>query len=190
MRIIGDVHGDYDTYEKITKNCENSIQIGDMGIGMKFETNPNHYSENHMFFRGNHDNPSECLNTPNFLGDYGYKNGVFWLSGAESVDSKRRSEGIDYWANEQLSVSQFESALYLYEKYKPRIVLSHDAPQSIICSMFTYIHKNTLTRQALDAAYQIHQPEYWVFGHHHKTKHYQDKSTKFICLGSLDYIDL
>ena len=33
--FIGDVHGKYNRYRDIIRDCENTIQVGDMGIGFR-----------------------------------------------------------------------------------------------------------------------------------------------------------
>lgn len=70
MRIIGDVHGHIADYMTLAAASQESIQIGDMGLGFRgvsLEPNPAH-----RFFRGNHDAPQACREHPNYLGDWGY----------------------------------------------------------------------------------------------------------------------
>ena len=69
MRFIGDVHGKWKKYKRIIKDCDASIQVGDLGLGFvrkhgwsagQIYSNPPHYAMvkgDHKFIRGNHDNP-------------------------------------------------------------------------------------------------------------------------------------
>ena len=190
IRIIGDVHGLISKYQALTAAADRSIQIGDMGLGFKdvnLEPSPHH-----KFFRGNHDSPQSCRNHPNYLGDFGYDAalGLFWFSGADSIDRHLRREGVSWWRDEELSVTQFEEALELYERVKPRVVLSHDGPQAFIAVLFG-IKSRSRTRQALQAAYELWQPELWLFGHHHVMREFQSpEGTLFMCLPSLGWIDV
>lgn len=186
IRIIGDCHGHIDSYLKVIKDAPFSIQLGDMGIGFYDVNLPTEQSENHKFIRGNHDNPDECRKHPAYLGEFGAfeKEGVkyFFVSGAWSIDYAHRVPGISWWAEEELSHDQLEEATKLYEKTKPDVVLTHDAPISaakLVVERFSpfYIigvdgkHKGDYlpqrTNEALEVMWRLHQPKLWIFGHHH-----------------------
>ena len=191
MRIIGDVHGRIHEYLALNTESDESIQIGDVGFGFKAVSLPT-MPPGHRFFRGNHDGPVLCHARPSSLGDWGYDeaNGLFWFSGADSIDKHLRREGVSWWRDEELSVAEFERALELYEQVKPRVVLSHDGPQDFIRAAFG-IHKKSRTRQALQAAYDLHQPDLWIYGHHHVRREFQSpEGTLFMCLPELGFIDL
>ena len=36
----------------------------------------------------------------------------------------------------------------------------------------------------------VHEPDYWFFGHWHKTMAYKHGKTTYVCLGIHDYIDV
>ena len=190
MRIIGDVHGRIEDYQKLAAGADRSIQIGDMGLGFRgVSLGPN---PAHRFFRGNHDSPKVCRDHPNFLGDWGYDDALdlFWFGGADSIDKHLRREGVSWWRDEELSVADFEAALNLYETVRPRVVLSHDGPQGIVAALFG-IHNRSRTRQALQAAYELWQPCLWVFGHHHSPRDFVSREgTRFVCLPELALVDL
>lgn len=190
MRIIGDVHGRIADYQKLAAGAGESIQIGDMGLGFRSVSLPP--SHTHKFFRGNHDAPEVCRAHPNYMGDCGYDEALdlFWLSGADSIDKYMRREGVSWWRDEELSVAEFEAALDLYERVKPSVVLSHDGPQDYIQALFG-IRDRSRTRQALQAAYELHQPRLWLFGHHHSPRDFVTREgTRFVCLPELALIDL
>lgn len=200
--VIGDVHGRTDTYQKIVRRLppgQRSIQVGDMGIGFK-GVGLHEMSQEHKWFRGNHDNPTKCREHVNYLGDYGYlpEDKLFWLAGAYSIDRNYRVEGVSWWNDEELSIEELGKAVNLYEETKPEYVLTHECPseaaifmlQSLIGQYFNGKKDcaNSRTAQALQLMYEIHQPKEFVFGHYHvdKTFHLkQDSRTKFTCVAEL-----
>jgi predicted phosphodiesterase len=95
VRIIGDVHGNYQKYLEIIKESEYSIQIGDLGLNYDFFKKNNVNSNNHVFFGGNHDNYDTINSCNNNLGDFGFKQlgdfKFFFVRGAWSIDNKLRN---------------------------------------------------------------------------------------------------
>ena len=205
VRIIGDIHGKFNSYKQIAEQAEHSIQIGDFGVGfagdMWHETvNEFHESGNHRFIRGNHDNPSKCKNEMvGYISDATVEDDVMFIGGAWSIDHQWRTEGLDWWADEELSQKEFQLVIDTYEKVKPRVVITHDFPESIAYEMFlkhnlglggsSEQHK-TITGTALETMFEIHQPEFWFVGHWHITKDITVNGTKFQCLGELEYLDI
>lgn len=112
-------------YFKILTELKNdSIQLGDLGIGfIKTQNYNNKFNfDNHKFIRGNHDNPEICKKHKNYLGDYGITSqGLFFISGADSLDKKYRTPMINWWQNEELTTNDFKKCLNLYKKEKPEI---------------------------------------------------------------------
>lgn len=190
MRIIGDVHGRVSEYQALADAAGKSIQIGDMGLGFRgVHLEPNH---RHKFFRGNHDSPQACRAHPNYMGDWGYDEtlNLFWFAGADSIDRHLRREGVSWWRDEELSLDEWQRALDLYEQVRPSLVLSHDGPQLFIEAGFG-IRDRSRTRQALQAAYELHQPEAWLFGHHHVRREFMSsEGTLFVCLPELGWVDI
>jgi len=140
MWFIGDVHGKVHLYEKILKGLpegSKSIQIGDMGVGFEGVRLYNEPNSPHRFIRGNHDSPSACRAHRRYLGDFGYlpEEGIFYLGGAWSIDAQWRTPGESWWADEELSPEAFGEAQQLYQKVKPRIVVTHEAPTKAALEM-------------------------------------------------------
>ena len=54
LRLIGDIHGKYDHYLNLVKDCQYTLQVGDLGFDYEpiFHLDP----EKHRFIGGNHDN--------------------------------------------------------------------------------------------------------------------------------------
>lgn len=197
VRIIGDVHGKIDEYKKITEDCNYSIQIGDIGFKKEWDRVANEISGGkHKIIAGNHDDYNTLVHVENYLGDFGgdistFEIPFFYVRGAYSLDNKYRTMDIDIWPEkEEISYSLLGTAIKVYERVKPEIVISHDAPKPVTMEMFNPIyHYPSRTVQALDQMLEIHQPKLWIFGHWHITSYKKINDTMFICLGELEFID-
>lgn len=175
-----------------------SLQVGDMGIGFpdsgKYSKNGAEWSPevdiNHLFLRGNHDDPTLCRSHPNYLGDYGFaeKPNIFYVGGGYSVDHTFRIPNLTWWTDEELSKEQFYTAFELYEKSKPKIMVSHECPLAMkvdsVTNKWKFDH-NSRTEIMLQSMFEIHQPEYWIYGHHHQKKETDKNGTHFVCLDEL-----
>lgn len=193
MLFIGDVHGKFDRLRKIIHDIDDKIvQIGDLGLGFPGHPDPKDLPDNFKFIRGNHDNPTVCRVNTHYLGDYGYlkDEGIYFISGADSIDKAYRILGRDWWIDEQLSSLQFDEILVDIETKKPRIIVTHDMPMSLMEPFFGYKPYSNLTILALDAIFAIHKPEIWIFGHHHIAIDTVVDGTRFICLPELGTITL
>lgn len=244
MWIIGDVHGQFETWiwilqqMELTKDFEEgmyghymdelpasvarqaldnreamghkgldcSLQLGDFGIFFEYQYESGKIAgkpwpdpSKHKFFRGNHDNPNLIKDLPGYLGDWGYNatQNLFWLAGGWSIDRKYRTEGIDWWADEELSNGELTNALALYEDVKPRIMITHEAPTVAKNLFLDHFGMNNIgyssqTEKCLQMMWDIHKPDIWVFGHFHRRWSAEilapagsSGSTKFECLGEM-----
>jgi len=200
--IIGDTHGKFELYYSLIKKygIEESIQVGDMGIGFgnddlyyAYADEINTEDENHLFIRGNHDDPAACNKCPHYLGDWGYMEeyGIFYVGGAWSIDREWRTEGQDWWPDEEIVSSEWDAIRTAYNKIKPRIVLTHDCPLDLYASMLGHFRIiPTLTSRSLNGLFFDHQPEKWIFGHHHQSNVYDYLGTEFRCLNELEAYEL
>lgn len=204
IKVIGDVHGKTGDYKRLVRSMapgQRSIQIGDVGLGFK-DVRLHDMSDDHKFFRGNHDNPAKCYASKHYLGDYGFlpEDNLFWVAGAFSIDRERRTEGISWWPDEQLSYQELSAVISLYTKLKPKYVISHEAPARAgrfmlskqMGSYFTAKFEccNSRTNQALQSMFEIHHPKEWVFGHYHVSETFELDGTKFTCVPELGVYDL
>ena len=118
-----------------------------------------------MINMGNHDY-LPFLNDDASLENYFHFNlrSIFSVRGAESIDKHLRTEGLDWFPNEELTYQEGLAAFDAYVEAKPRIVISHDCPQSILESLFKmgWSYGKSQTRQLLQAMFEAHQPEYWL----------------------------
>ena len=176
LLIIGDVHGKINEYWKILQKCDKryySIQVGDFGFSKQHEWHLNNidYSQHQINF-GNHDDYT-YLDKPHSLSNWSIStSGLMTVRGAYSVDKAYRTENVDWWANEELNYEEMQRAIDSYISNKPKIMITHDCPHE--------------ARQSLFGITENHQPELWVFGHHHKSKNEVINGTRFICLAELE----
>lgn len=214
MRFIGDTHGKDDAYLSVIKDCEKSIQVGDFGIGFP-EGNPykaerianklaKGMGSGNRFIRGNHDNPDACKNHANYISDGTLEtlpNGkkIMYIGGALSIDGPDfmpgyRTEGKNWWADEELSDKDLSLLVGTYFTHKPDIMITHECPEQIAQHIFarTMIKDKyySRTRRAFDVMLNEHRPSLWVFGHWHQNKDINSFGTRFICLDELSYIDI
>lgn len=191
MRFIGDVHAKFDRYLELTETAESSIQVGDFGAG--FRDLPL-ISTDHRFIRGNHDNPAICRNSPNWIPDCTVEDRIMFVGGGESIDRVNRTEGLDWWADEQLSTDQFFQAMDTWENSHADIMVTHECPHDISPLLFDKrgmkVRNPSKTSQALSSILWIRRPKIWIFGHWHIGVDEVIDGTRFICLGELQAIDL
>lgn len=201
--FLGDIHGCWGDLNDVLQRNKNTriIQVGDLGLGFNQtytylnlntglweakigKPDPTEFPKNFQFIRGNHDEPTTCRNHPNYLGDYGVsEDGIFFISGAWSIDHGNRTIGVDWWDEEELDYPDLQNAIELYEKIKPKIVVSHTAPSSI-CKILQGSHKKfygSKTEHALETMWSIHKPKYWIFGHWHTVWSKNVLGTQFVC---------
>lgn len=201
--FIGDVHGKFSRYEKIIKDQKNTIQVGDMGVGFRhlggprdglFHKNPPHakmLSGNHRAIRGNHDNPAVCRNHSQFIQDGTVEDGVMFVGGGVSIDKEFRIEGYSWWPDEELSHDELADLIELYEKVKPRVMVTHDCPEGvaeIMCGLVGRVKFDfpSRTRIAFQHMWNIHRPDIWIFGHWHFSFDMVLDKTRCICLAELE----
>lgn len=196
MRFIGDVHGKFAQYERLRSSCSESVQIGDMGVGFrgsKGQEPPLVFG--HRYIRGNHDNPKWCQSDMAWIPDGHVENDMMFVGGALSIDRAHRTEGLDWWADEELSIEELNILVDKYVDIRPRIMVTHECPEEVAAivaggssKMFTQF--SSRTRQAFQSMWSAHSPELWVFGHWHKSFDQMANGTRFICLAELEYKDL
>lgn len=204
--LIGDVHGKWEQYADLLKehSPERSIQVGDLAWGFAGQDTEfmqrrvktletalsNSGGGDNRYIRGNHDNPGACKAHKFCIDDATYEpdTGIFLMGGALSIDRAIRTEGYDWWADEELSHNDLYTAVDTYEATKPRVVITHECPEDVIGYMFPWYHTEfpSRTRQALGSMFAIHQPDLWVFGHWHTSHVASFSGTKFVCLKELE----
>lgn len=206
LRIIGDVHGKFGRYRELIRDVPFSIQVGDMGVGFRgyragelvFLTNPPFKAMSqgrHLFIRGNHDNPEVCARQRYWIPDGTVVDGIFCLGGAVSIDRAYRTEGLDWWPDEECSYAALEKMIDDYAAIKPEVVITHECPDSIAGEILAALRQGrtsdgSRTRQALDCMFAAHQPRRWFFGHWHHSLSFERAETQFRCLAELEHVDV
>lgn len=183
MFFIGDVHGHFNLYQLVLDQIgegAKSIQVGDFGVG--FKPVPELPPEA-KFIRGNHDAPDLCRQHPNYLGDFGVHEEIFYAGGGYSIDAFARKEGVSWWRDEQLNYKQMAEATTLYADTKPEVVVTHQCPQSVEDRIFDFPHRyDNATSKWLDVLFELHKPKLWVFGHYHLSRNKKVNKTRFVCV--------
>lgn len=192
--IIGDVHGRIDSYYKTLQRVKHdSIQVGDFGFKKQHDWHlKNTDSEKHKVNFGNHDY-IPYVNKPHSLGNYSWlpEKNIFTIRGAFSIDRANRTEGLDWFADEELNHQQQLECFDLYVEKKPLIVISHNCPRNIELEYFAnYWYDKTNTTALLQYCFDEHQPKLWIFGHHHRSMDFMENGTRFICLAELETITI
>ena len=120
--------------------------------------------------------------------------------GSWSIDRQFRIEGISWWPEEELTISELNDAVDLYIETKPEIVITHDGPgpfthyilnRYALQSQAWYKESTvnpTRTGQALSAMFEAFQPKIWCIGHWHTDYEKIIKGTRFICINELNHI--
>jgi hypothetical protein len=124
----------------------------------------------HIFIPGNHD---DYLQLPaHALGLFGTCElgpaSFFWVRGAASPDKHARIPGESWWPEEERTYREGLRAIEQYKAVKPRLVLTHDCPGGL-SAQWLGTNRPTRTGQLLDALLAHHQPDLWLFGHHHRS---------------------
>lgn len=198
-RFIGDIHGKMLDYIQIIDGVENSIQVGDFGIGFGTKGDPDfvddliaEYNGKHSFIRGNHDNPEKCKLSKNWIKDGTIENGVMYIGGAYSIDEHSRTAGVDWWPEEELSYVDLDSLVGLYDFIRPRVMVTHTLPIQIPRDHVgkRIFGTGSRTELAFERMFDIHKPEIWIAGHWHLSFDRVIEGTRFIILNELEYIDL
>lgn len=207
LRFIGDVHGEFVKYQSLLADCECSIQLGDFGLGFHPDRVPTYIqdqAQRHFFIRGNHDNPKVCQTYSNFIPDGSFFKdfvgvsdiNLFALGGALSTDKEFRVEGISWFPDEEATIPDLYRFIDHYAQVKPRVVVSHDCPVQMLSQFKHSIASSrdpknqSRTRQALTAMFETFQPPLWAFGHYHVNKDITVQGCRFICVDSLNYVDI
>ncbi len=181
---IGDLHGEpgFPCYAEAIQSPLPTIQVGDFGQG--FGTPPPRRAKD-RYIRGNHDDPTLCRADPHWIPDGTLDNGVLYVGGAASRDRANRVEGRDWWRDEEIDLANWDSILTRHHTHRPRVVVSHDCPESIRDTLFPghADERATRTRQGLQAMLELHDPKSWIFGHWHESRDTVINGTRYIALG-------
>ena len=184
--VLSDVHGNILRCQDIALRNPDVpiIQLGDLGVGWVPSEIIENLPPNFRFFPGNHDNRSRAVTLWNCLGHFGAwgsiydGQGFFFVSGADSKDKAVRTEGVNWWPDEELTYEQGQKCIDEWASCKAEVIISHDLPQRI-AEAFYLIYDRSRTRQILDAMIDARPPKLVVFGHHHRPFHQFHKGIEY-----------
>lgn len=192
ITVIGDVHGKIDLYWKILNKVKSgsSIQVGDFGFRKHHTWHLKNIADNHKVLFGNHDDYT-FLNEKHSLGNYTIINSaIMVIRGGFSIDRSQRIFGIDYFSNEELNCSEQNDIIEVYERVKPKIVITHESPKFLVDNFVSYVEAYSNTCRFLQYLYEVHQPDLWIFGHYHTDYNKIIDKTNFICLAELSTYEI
>lgn len=211
ITVIGDVHGKYDKYKKITKKHDFTVQLGDFGFSewQRLDYDDDIDFNRHKVMGGNHDNYDICIHSNHYLGDFGCYTlnnlKFFFVRGGISIDKVYREvERVNggprsWWSQEQLTFRQMNECLKLYYQEKPDFVITHSCPTRLVKRLtnpdllvkfgFDKGFEDS-TSSFLDVLFNIHEPTLWIHGHMHKSKETKIGDTKFISLNELEVYEI
>jgi predicted phosphodiesterase len=205
------VHAKFKQYREITERCYASgheqmmVQVGDFGLGFQREGDLSNQEildyvqyRNHWIVRGNHDSVPMFRNLDSYIGNqfrfinkFSIVNGMLFVAGAESIDKRIRVSGVDYWPDEELSMPEFYDIIGQAQRSRPTIVFSHAAPSFVAHEMLgSKAEKHSRTEIALAALAERVNPDFWFFGHYHRSWTRKIGSTRFQCLDELEVYTL
>lgn len=193
MLIIGDVHGKVLKYQDLIRYSQKTYQLGDFGFKTEHDWHLQNVDDTkHKVLFGNHDYYPYLNREHSVTSNFIIESGILFIRGAYSIDKVYRTEGRDWFNNEQMS---YEEGLELIDyieslENKPNIIVSHDCPFFLYERFFGIRDGKNLTNQVLQRVFEIMQPDKWIFGHHHKRKQERINGTQFTCLEECGFYSL
>lgn len=198
--IVGDIHGDHHVLRAWSQMTDADVilQVGDFGVMPSAGYPINPYKSFHTptkFIPGNHDDHTwlrgsgpkdEFPANLEYLGRVGcFKLGewtIAYLGGGYSFDYMQRTEGIDWWADEEPTKAELEE----FASYRPDIAITHEGPMCVVHSMFDVNYSDSTLKGLNNLIEHVpeFQPKIWLFGHHHPADmtFFPRGETDFICL--------
>ena len=106
-----------------------------------------------------------------------------FLGGAESTDKHMRSPGVDWWAGETPTYSDFSLFAARLEDEMPDVVVTHDAPLRVEIVRTQRDRAPTPTNLENVIRLSNFKPKMWYFGHHHRMNEWEIDGTTYSCCG-------
>ena len=113
-----------------------------------------------------------------------------FFGGTESTDAAYRTPGLNWWAAETPTEEEFQLLFDNWEKHKPDVIISHEAPTSVRPDRAPGLnphsgYRTNHTSHHLQRVMELtdHQPTLWFYGHHHSLIQQDHYGTRFQCCG-------
>ena len=190
IAFLGDIHEDYNILNIVPPRARRIIQVGDFGFIHLRPCKLTPLIET-WFIDGNHDS-IELLHSlePTWFPDKKNKiqigpnlfyiprgsvhkignSLVGFLGGADSIDLKDRTEGIDWFRDEGIKIremSKLETELKIYDKNLD-VLVTHAVPASTITRIFMGQKNPMPSSNMVEQAVKYFQPALLVCGHIHQ----------------------
>ena len=236
--IYGDSHGEWDKIQDKIKRFDlrdcHLIHVGDIGIGFSRRDKEIEKLDSLNYFfgmrsisflgiAGNHDNPEYFKGNSDLL-DINFShiellpsytrreiNGLkfLFIGGAVSIDRENRTEGLDYWKDEEIIPPP--EGLFRLDSIQsnpiqadliPDVIVSHDCPLEVGFSTHKLydapgnpVKTDAIRgRQILSDIWAEYPPKQWFYGHYHASQtDYVQKSgkiTKFTMLNAHEMMEI
>ncbi|MCB0370655.1 MAG: hypothetical protein KDD45_14830, partial [Bdellovibrionales bacterium] len=96
-----------------------------------------------------------------------------------------------WWPEEELTHKELWEIQTIFNKNKPEIMLTHDAPEFLVDYLVAASGRTSklsypsVTRQSFSGYFYGHKPKLWLFGHWHIPFDLEYEGCRFICLPEL-----
>lgn len=106
---------------------------------------------------------------------------VLCIGGADSLDKAWRTEGEDWWREEQISESDIENANngLSCREHTIDYVITHCLPQSILSRLFPTMNPTRSSRLLDSVFWNAEIQKKWIAGHYHKDEIYEEQEGIF-----------
>lgn len=208
LLFLGDVHGEWAKMDTVIKAARmrhpetaRIFQVGDLGEG--FQNVPK-YKPTHGFkvppiiaIDGNHEH-FDRLEANNGWDNENLEylargqtitvedRKILGFGGAWSIDKHRRTQGIDWFPQEEPTQAEFWKFVG-NGVFDQDIVITHDFPSQFqIRQKFPDIVGHTGTRVLLQEIWELVKPKFWFFGHYHDFAMGEYNGTQWVCCPIID----
>lgn len=211
--VVGDVHGNFGKLNALinVKRPELIICCGEFGYwpldvrpNAKSIQDINTHGAKLLWIDGNHED-FYSLNqrktdelAPNIVymprgSIYTLPDGrkILFMGGANSIDKDMRTEGRDWFPDEQVSQRDFQNALhpgwYPGVPEEIDIFITHTCPRELVKELAAWDgEEEDPTTLALSQLWRIYNPDLWIFAHWHTYKKGTYGRTQWYCLGHVE----
>lgn len=214
--LVGDIHSDFESFEVMVRfmlhhvaGIGRVVQVGDFGF---WPSQPywlwypkSTLSVPVYFIDGNHEDhialQAAATDTPSRVSEQydafyiprGYAgDGFVYCGGATSYDRRYRTEGLDWFPEENITDAQIQRGMQNVRDHIQnssfRIMVAHET----IREAFRLIRRPgwgfaDQNRERLEELFHAVRPQLYIHGHYHFYSDYEYMGCRFICLQNLDY---
>ncbi|EHQ04662.1 metallophosphoesterase family protein [Leptonema illini] len=210
--FIGDIHSDFESLEILVRfmlhrvsGISRVVQVGDFGF-WPLQASWLWYPKSKLpvpvsFIDGNHEDHVALRRAASndatkvsehydatyiprgFVGD-----GFVYCGGATSYDRAYRTEGLDWFPEENITDEEIRRGIRNCEGQKIRIMVAHET----IREAFRLIKRPNWifadqNRERLEELFNAARPEIYIHGHYHFFSEYEYLGCRFICLQNPDH---